>query len=1177
MDNQQDAAGSEPGAVAAMVQQRKAALGEGVVQAETWGLALSGGGVRSATFSFGLLKSLARNGVLRRFDILSTVSGGGYVGAMVGKLHHERDEKRKEPVEAALGNADNRWFAWWLRANGRYLVPRGTQDLLFALATYARNLVGIHLELALLAVAVGLGLSLVDIGVWALADFAQRQGWGGSASEHLLEWLSAWPTPWLLLPIPVWLAAVMGAAYWIAPSGHRSKLDAGRWLMALAATIALALTLRGWEWFESLDAPDAALAVVVFVLLAWIFGTLVAQYVALRKQGDPGRVRNMLTRGLARMTTASLLVLFVGGVDYLAWQLAMSEAGQSGAFAAAMVAVGVALRALLPKVAELPRTVTPGVRRMLATLVNLVGLMALTALAIFWISLVHHAVTMSMFPGDDALASLSTRPTYMTAVLWWLLLAAPVALIMAGAWTNIDFLNRSSLHTFYRARLIRGYLGAANGKRFGVDDAATAMPKNRKEALVSVKTVHDEDDLAMSSYAPHRSGGPVHLVNVCINQTRDPGGGLFNQDRKGLGLSVGPLGWSRVAQRPWRQLDAQQAMTLGTWTAISGAAVSPGLGSQTRPGIAALAMMAGIRLGYWWPSPDQSGKKPISKYSQLLSELVGRFDGDSNESWFLSDGGHFENTGAYALLQERCRVIVVADCGADPRFAFGDIENLVRKARIDLGIEIKFLKHKAEAPPAGLAAFGSLNDIVSAQSSACLAIAVIEYTDDRKDDGYMIVVKPSMCAGLPVDLVNFKADTPAFPQESTTDQFFDEAQWESYYRLGAILGKHLDETLLKALPEKVKENFVEDDGAATGDGMASSTTQAAAAAAAAAPPAPRLPARIVATGAVTATVSLGAIASLALSAWQAVEVDAQQRGTIAVKKELENPQFKDITTLHSKFENDPGKNTFGDLAAAVVRLGEATCSDPNAGQGYKSSPTMKEVMRKLTAQCSQPPYESSWACDSLEKTTSCLSEKRTAQCLPRYWVRDYRHYADARDDVKNCEPKKEEQVVAAQQQAASARAAYAAMPASAAGAASAAASVPRIVAVVPPSVGPQAPATADPSKVCYGKTLYAQIYGPERREEVRSYRPGWRELGISIPPIEDVWDSATKNNRQRPVAVPKPTLVWHDEASKACAHALAKSASALGEWAVNPLPTRLNPTPGVVEAWVPPLPPATAK
>ena len=44
------------------------------------GLALSGGGIRSATFSLGVMQRLAKEGWLKHVDYLSTVSGGGYIG-----------------------------------------------------------------------------------------------------------------------------------------------------------------------------------------------------------------------------------------------------------------------------------------------------------------------------------------------------------------------------------------------------------------------------------------------------------------------------------------------------------------------------------------------------------------------------------------------------------------------------------------------------------------------------------------------------------------------------------------------------------------------------------------------------------------------------------------------------------------------------------------------------------------------------------------------------------------------------------------------------------------------------------------------------------------------------------------------------------------------------------------
>src|SRR5258705_8880400 len=47
------------------------------------GLALSGGGVRAATFHMGVLKRLAVEGLLERVSAISTVSGGSLVTAAV--------------------------------------------------------------------------------------------------------------------------------------------------------------------------------------------------------------------------------------------------------------------------------------------------------------------------------------------------------------------------------------------------------------------------------------------------------------------------------------------------------------------------------------------------------------------------------------------------------------------------------------------------------------------------------------------------------------------------------------------------------------------------------------------------------------------------------------------------------------------------------------------------------------------------------------------------------------------------------------------------------------------------------------------------------------------------------------------------------------------------------------
>src|ERR1700755_794586 len=44
------------------------------------GVALSGGGIRSATFCLGALQAMNTANILRNVNYLSTVSGGGYIG-----------------------------------------------------------------------------------------------------------------------------------------------------------------------------------------------------------------------------------------------------------------------------------------------------------------------------------------------------------------------------------------------------------------------------------------------------------------------------------------------------------------------------------------------------------------------------------------------------------------------------------------------------------------------------------------------------------------------------------------------------------------------------------------------------------------------------------------------------------------------------------------------------------------------------------------------------------------------------------------------------------------------------------------------------------------------------------------------------------------------------------------
>ena len=79
------------------------AMQEQALEYDLCGLAISGGGIRSATFALGVLQGLASKKLLTRFDYLSTVSGGGYIGswlsAWISRLNEEKQSSEAAEKE----------------------------------------------------------------------------------------------------------------------------------------------------------------------------------------------------------------------------------------------------------------------------------------------------------------------------------------------------------------------------------------------------------------------------------------------------------------------------------------------------------------------------------------------------------------------------------------------------------------------------------------------------------------------------------------------------------------------------------------------------------------------------------------------------------------------------------------------------------------------------------------------------------------------------------------------------------------------------------------------------------------------------------------------------------------------------------------------------------------------
>ena len=66
--------------------------------------------------------------------------------------------------------------------------------------------------------------------------------------------------------------------------------------------------------------------------------------------------------------------------------------------------------------------------------------------------------------------------------------------------------------------------------------------------------------------------------------------------------------------------------------------------------------------------------------------------------------------------------------------------------------------------------------------------------DEGATPGKLIVLKPVLNGTEPPDILAYHASHPDFPHESTTNQFFNESQFESYRHLGSWIVHAITET-----------------------------------------------------------------------------------------------------------------------------------------------------------------------------------------------------------------------------------------------------------------------------------------------------------------------------------------------------------------------------------------------
>lgn len=814
------------------------------------GLSLSGGGIRSATTNLGILQALSKMGILPLVDYISTVSGGGYIGScLTSLLSLPASEERRQKAPGVLRRGDAPLFTTeWprfpfnpdtalgaeqirhLRTHGSFLVTRKGLLKRETMRSVGNLLSGTayHLVLVLLAlVAVALlylsalffrvpsldpSLRALTAPVAASATAYEARIEGptepkrdpttpdgrvtvpGATPTYIQSTVYAYPGLWDVLRAKanvlkddLWNAGLanLGALSMTAAVGVAVALASFFFLRRFGIVARPSVTPRGGEsredavavrvlrqagygsiglvvvWLHGMlyliEQPGVLWLLLPVIAVAALRFTTWALHVALPRLRDWwSRDMRSLWGAYQAMATYAMWFTILLGIfpvavyalrEYTAW------VGLSG-IASLIVARAVTFRRA-PDATQKPLPA--------ALLKWLLGLAIAIGIFLVLVSLC------SFFVPDDALRSIDAEARAS-------LRGGLIALAVFCALGFTGDANRLSPHYFYRDRLAEAYLSTDQRKREN-----RALQNLRDNIELPLKSLHyDDGDPA----APAAPTAPYHLITCAINlaASRD----LTRKDRKSgyflfSRFFCGSIHTRYLATRQYCDGDVKVARAV----TISGAAASSGVGAGTFFAQAFATVLFNLRLGYWMEHPNKPHRRWLHNVHFWPGWLWREMTMDTHERGALislSDGGHTgDNVGIYALLQRQCRLIIACDAEADPSLGFGSFTEALRHAYIDLGIDVDIdLTMVRPDPDTGM-------------SRHHCAVGLIRYPVNGQGErriGYLVYLKNSLTGDEPEPVLNYKSTHPTFPHESTIDQFFDDAQFESYRELGHHIAEH---------------------------------------------------------------------------------------------------------------------------------------------------------------------------------------------------------------------------------------------------------------------------------------------------------------------------------------------------------------------------------------------------
>ena len=363
--------------------------------------------------------------------------------------------------------------------------------------------------------------------------------------------------------------------------------------------------------------------------------------------------------------------------------------------------------------------------------------------------------------------------------------AALVLLCGLGRFADFNYLT---LHHFFRDRMADVFMKTEVVTQGG-----------------EVEVVRDDREECLAWMTPEGCSAPYHIVLTTLNL---PGSWhLELKDRKSQRFILskyycGSDITGYVKTRTYRGAFTKYSRAI----ALSGAAISSGLGYHTFFAQAFMTTLLNVRLGLWMINPDQYKPDVLYKYAKphqrekrvfwpkyLWDEACGRIS-ERRPLVNLTDGEHTgDGFGLRPLFERRCKVIIVGDASGDPAGQGRGLFSVIRQVKADRGIEVdinidgtrpaKYDREKNVAEP----------------SQRHFAVGKITYpaTVDAEGkqlpetDGWLIYFKAAVTKDDPGPILSYwETHKMDFPVPPTADQFFDEEQWELQRWLGEYTIEH---------------------------------------------------------------------------------------------------------------------------------------------------------------------------------------------------------------------------------------------------------------------------------------------------------------------------------------------------------------------------------------------------